>query len=389
MLSQPHLPRAHPGKQSNPLELSPTALATLIEPLSSADDALARLDERLRVSPVRDGVITRADFAEACAALWIEGELVHLEDLVLHDAGMDVRTPTHQIVRAHAYLRLRRKSAQRDPINLLSPPGILQLAGRTAPVGDQDGLADRAGGLDDADPSELDLKQDRDAVDGVAEEPAASPASTAALALLRRIHPTRSAAASKDSLVYDENWDESARLAAWSAGLEAADRFPPLLGALGLALAWRDEEPLQRQAWLAPLFAGLYLRRRGRTKAHLLGFTLGLRSLRPAPGRAGTTVERLRQGLAIVEAGARETLAQHDQLMLAGEILARKCRGRRENSHLPHLAELLLAAPLVSVPMIAQNLAISPQAAQILVADFGTALREITGRKRYRAWTIG
>lgn len=28
--------------------------------------------------------------ADACASLWIGGELVHLEDLVLHDAGHDI-----------------------------------------------------------------------------------------------------------------------------------------------------------------------------------------------------------------------------------------------------------------------------------------------------------
>jgi hypothetical protein len=46
----------------------------------------------------------------------------------------------------------------------------------------------------------------------------------------------------------------------------------------------------------------------------------------------------------------------------------------------------LLGFPLVSVPMIAENLKISPQ---ILVRDLGPSLREITGRKRYRAWSIG
>ena len=71
-------------------------------PLSAADDRLARLDERLRASPVRAGVLARADAAEACAALWAEGELVALDDLVLHDAGMDVRTPSHALVRALA-----------------------------------------------------------------------------------------------------------------------------------------------------------------------------------------------------------------------------------------------------------------------------------------------
>jgi hypothetical protein len=93
--------------------------------------------------------------------------------------------------------------------------------------------------------------------------------------------------------------------------------------------------------------------------------------------------------LAIIDAAARESLAQHDRLMLAREHLARKGRGRRQTSQVPHLAALLLETPLVSVPMIAETLKISPQAAQILVRDLGPTLREITGRQRYRAWTIG
>ena len=110
--------------------LGAAALADLIGPLSAADDALARLDERLRKSPVCRGVLARADAAEACAALWAEGALVPLEDLVLHESGMDVRSPTHDLVRAHAYLRLRRKAAAGDPKTLLTPAGILALIGR-------------------------------------------------------------------------------------------------------------------------------------------------------------------------------------------------------------------------------------------------------------------
>jgi hypothetical protein len=93
--------------------------------------------------------------------------------------------------------------------------------------------------------------------------------------------------------------------------------------------------------------------------------------------------------LAVVDAAARESLAQHDRLMLSKALLARKGRGRRQTSALPRLAALLLDSPLVSVPMIAETLKISPQAAQILVRDLGPNLREITGRQRYRAWTIG
>ncbi len=82
-------------------------------PLATAEDALARLDERLRTSPIREGFIARTHFLDACASLWLEGELVHLEDLVLHDAEKDIRSPTHELTRAHAVLRARRRIAQR------------------------------------------------------------------------------------------------------------------------------------------------------------------------------------------------------------------------------------------------------------------------------------
>jgi hypothetical protein len=194
---------------------------------------------------------------------------------------------------------------------------------------------------------------------------------------------------SLDGFLYDESLDEPQNLAAWRTRFAEADILPPLLGALLLAQSWRITEPVQRQAWLAPLLAGLYLRSRGRTKAHLLSFTLGLRLLRPKRRSGATLTEDLRQDLGAVDAAARESLAQHGRLMLAKELLARKGRGRRETSALPRLAALLLDTPLVSVPMIAETLKISPQAAQILVGDLGASLREITGRKRYRAWTIG
>src|SRR5215207_7373769 len=70
---------------------NPLPWRTLAGPLVAAEDALARLDERLGPSPIREGWISRTHFVDACASLWLRGELVHLEDLVLHDAGMDLR----------------------------------------------------------------------------------------------------------------------------------------------------------------------------------------------------------------------------------------------------------------------------------------------------------
>ena len=85
----------------------PDLLQVLLRPISDAGVALARLDERVARSPVGSGWIERSHFADACASLWIDGELVHLEDLVLHDAGQDIRTPTHELTIARDVLRSR------------------------------------------------------------------------------------------------------------------------------------------------------------------------------------------------------------------------------------------------------------------------------------------
>ena len=102
----------------------------LSEPLAKAEDNLARLDERLATSPIRDGFIARAHLSDSCASVSLEGELVSLEDLVLHDANMDVCTPTPALARSHSVLRLRRRIADREPEWALSPAGLSMLTGR-------------------------------------------------------------------------------------------------------------------------------------------------------------------------------------------------------------------------------------------------------------------
>jgi hypothetical protein len=48
--------------------------------------------------------------------------------------------------------------------------------------------------------------------------------------------------------------------------------------------------------------------------------------------------------------------------------------------------ELIVATPIVSASLIAARLGVTLRAAQDLVAELG--LREVTGRKRYRAWGV-
>src|SRR5215211_5717517 len=106
----------------------PLPWTAIAGPLAAAEDALARLDERLGQSPICEGWISRTHFVDACASLWLQGELVHLEDLVLHDAGMDLRTPTHELTRAHAVLRARRRIAAAEPGWAMSRSGLAALS---------------------------------------------------------------------------------------------------------------------------------------------------------------------------------------------------------------------------------------------------------------------
>ncbi|MGO4319944.1 hypothetical protein AB4Z23_29055, partial [Agrobacterium sp. MCAB5] len=78
-------------------DLTKISMTTLMRPAFHAGLALTRLDERIARSPVGQGWIERSHFTDACASLWIDGELVHLEDLVLHDDTRDIRTPTHEL----------------------------------------------------------------------------------------------------------------------------------------------------------------------------------------------------------------------------------------------------------------------------------------------------
>jgi predicted transcriptional regulator len=72
--------------------------------------------------------------------------------------------------------------------------------------------------------------------------------------------------------------------------------------------------------------------------------------------------------------------------MLAREQMQRKLRGRRSNSRLPQLVDMMMRSPLVSSQMVEKELAVTQQGALKLISDLN--LREITGRGRFRAWGV-
>lgn len=393
-------------------DLADLPLHTLVGPLSRAEDLLARLDERVRSSPVRDGFVERQHFADAAAALWLEGELIHLEDLVLHDARMDIRTPTHELTRAHAVLRARRLIFAQKPYWALSRSGLQALRGREDAEA-QSRSAGKGRGVLEGNATATSENDDQggesvfnDHDDGDAEAGARAKESAEEFAEIdallartqrvlagevleaRRLAPSASNEDQRNPLIFDLDWNEDERLAEWTAVIEQTlDRDMPNILAAALAWeAWESKEPLQHQAWLGNLLVPALLREGGKVASHLLSLSAGLRTIPRERRKSRDRTTRLLAFFDAVAEAASAGLKEIERLAMAKRQMERRLSGRRKSSKLPALIDLVLARPIVSAGIIAKELKVSQRGGLNLIGELGA--REMTGRGRYRAWGV-
>ncbi|MFT4183873.1 MAG: RHE_PE00001 family protein [Rhizobium sp.] len=358
-------------------------LTTLLPAIARAEDMLARLDERVLRHAVGDGFRERGHFFDAVGALWVSGELVHVEDLVLHDARMDTRTPTHELTIAHAVLRSRRRLWNAEPGWGLETAGLAALRGDL-------GEAEESGVFR---PVPLEITQTEDDDQGEEDDFGVDFSEIdAVIARSERVLsgevPEPRAVTVNDplGLIHDEDWDEDERLESWRAVIRQADLLPPALGAAVLFDAWERIEPLRRQHWLGSLLVSAYLRSREKVSSHLFCLNVGLKSIRHERRRSPDRTTRLTAFLEAMALSADSGLKELDRLSLAKLQMERRLKDRRSNSSLPGVIDIVLSRPIVSAKMIARHVGVTSRGALNLVSELG--VREMTGRGRYRGWGV-
>ncbi len=389
----------------------PSLTPALARAAEQAAVALARHDERLtRIDPaLASGALRRAEIADAQASVGLGGGVAPLEDIVLNDAGMDSRTPTGDVVRAVAQLGLRRAIERRDPDLLLDPETIGALLGlQTLPARARGPMRTTLRDWDEEAEDEAFLLDEEEPLDpGFEDEEGSDPSPVLAPASLEQalaeadalLARTRRPLASYNepdadggaivARVRDPLYNEPERLAAWLRAVEETEALPAACAAAVALDRWLWLEPSERSGEAGFLLAGALLRRRGLTARHLPALARSFRRgrFRWSPHQDQET--RLRGLLAALEGSASLGAGDIDRLSIAHELLLRRCHGRSKNSRLPALVALFVASPLVTVQMAAKALSVTPQAVEAMLKELGPSLpRELTGRRRYRAWGI-
>jgi hypothetical protein len=346
--------------------------AALAGVISELDDALGRLDERLAASPVADGLRARLDFAEVAAIALSGGDLVDADDLLLHDAQMDARLPTHELaVARQLYLAARRRAGAGDPQDHLTLKGLRRLAGLPGVIGGQGGAS--PSGLR-ADIDALlrladELEHGDEAEPAVEDPPAPEP-----------VHAAETAGEEEPTEVEDA-------FRRWQAlRQDEAKALPPALSAILLQTAWAEMLPLQKHAWLASIIGPLELRARGRSKHVLLPAEIGLRLARRHRGAASAM--SWQEGVAALFAAVQDVEARHQRLLFAYERVQKLASTKRGDSRLLAAGELAVEKPLITLKTVAAHCGVTERAAQGLIAELSGLLVEVSGRQRYRAWKL-
>ena len=314
----------------NPLDPS------IIDAFLRVDEALSRLDERARWSPLQAAWSQRLLYRNACAAMHTQNCLVPLEDLVLLDGHAYTGTMVPDLSAALGILKFWQTGLREDAAMLLRSP-----------------------------------------------MPGEMPRSLASQVLGDPMAPQ-----DVPDYFWDPDWDEPGRLHQWRRVWQNTDRLPPLLAAAIAWDAWHTLSPEQQGTWRSTLLAALVMRARGKTRHLLLPVDTAQRLSRKRWDIRDDYPKRMTTFFDMVDHAVQAAGNELDSLSSANERMRLKIKDAPKNSRLPALADLMVAKPIVSIPLACKELRISKQALRIMMPRLGSTPREITERRRYRCWSV-
>ena len=309
---------------------------SLFDAFLRVDDALSRLDERARLSSLQAAWSQRLLYRNACAAMHTQNCVVHLEDLVLLDGHAFSGTMYPDLSAALGILKFWQAGLREDAAMLLRSP-----------------------------------------MPGEMPRPLAS-----------QVFGDPTAAQDVPDFFWDPDWDEPGRIQQWRRVWQATDRLPPLLAAAIVWDAWHTLSPEQQGTWRATLLAALVMRARGKTRHLLLPVDTGQRLSRKRWELRDDHAKRMTAFFDMVAYAVQAAGNELDSLSSANERMRLKIKDAPKNSRLPALADLMVAKPIVSIPLACKELRISKQALRMMIPRLGSTPREITERRRYRCWSV-
>ena len=286
---------------------------------------------------------------EAVRALILDGHLVDIGDVVLHDAGMDVRSPTHELTRAATALRARRTVMARKAPWPLSIDGLAALRGIMPANGE--GRAQSSPSLGKT----IGMTKMK-TFPGVRHRCRSLEGAVCRYRRLARPHQQGAGRRNADPQALARIWStilKSMRARTRTCWLDVVKRTAhwPTVAAAAIAWnAWLDLNLYPRQPWLGLIMAGMH--------------PAGPRPDQP-PAAAGVRIPDLEVPAAGQGKGRREGRGLLHNCRGGGRPRAKGSRasdpgarddGRvtrtcRSNSKLPELVNLFLSRPLVTVAL--------------------------------------
>jgi hypothetical protein len=313
---------------------------TVCKDLSHVDQRLLCTDE-----VIRGGLRKRFALYEAVALTQLTGELVHLEDLILTTDDRHLRALSAELVVAKNCLH------QREWLQALPFEQHLTFETVNRLTGEQEmgeGVIKPARtDINDA-IAEIDRLLDRDS---------------------KKIKPSTNDVGP-----------------GWIASYRELIGTPIILSAavlIDLVLATLGDHEKQRAA----LLGSSYIKGRGLVGEYLPTLGRSLKACNYKHDERRSPEHRITTIIDMMGHSARSALNEINKLMLARMVMLNT--PYRQGSKLPELVNLLCAYPIVSIDMMAKKLNLTSQAVnQIMTYKLqGKGPREITSRRRYRAWT--